>query len=133
MTISSRPSRKKHTYLRKILQPDKKGFNYVDFEKGYNRLASSPFFDNLNPQFIYDEEKQSHYIHLEYNPKNKFRINIGGAIASQGLGHIYSGFKWQTLNYTMRDIYGDLYYSDFKKYVETGIKHYFPTKTPLYV
>ena len=91
-------------------------------------MASSPFFDNLNPQFIYDEEKQSHYIHPEYNPKNKFRINIGGAITSQGLGHIYSGFKWQTLNYTMRDIYGDLYYSDFKKYVETGIKHYFPTK-----
>lgn len=34
LTINSRPSRKKHTYLRKILQPDKKGFNYVDFEKG---------------------------------------------------------------------------------------------------
>jgi NTE family protein len=27
------------------------------------------------------------------NPKNKFRLNIGGAIASQGLGHIYSSFE----------------------------------------
>lgn len=133
MTISSRPSRKKHTYLRKILQPDKKGFNYVDFEKGYNRLASSPFFDNLNPQFIYDKEKQNHYINLEYNPKDKFRINVGGAIASKGLGHIYSGFEWQTVNKTMRNIYGDFYYSDFKNYLETGIKHYFPTKTPVFI
>lgn len=132
LTISSRPSRKKHTYLRKILHPDKKEFNYADFEKGYSRLASNPFFDNLNPQFFYDQEKQSHYIKLEYNPKNKFRLNAGGAIASQGLGHIYCGFEWQSVNKTMMEIYGDFYYNDFKKYVESGIKHYFPTRVPLY-
>ena len=80
-------------YLRKILQPNKNEFNYSDFEKGYYRLASSPFFDNLNPLFLYDQKKQSHYIKLEYNPINKFRLNIGGAIASQGLGHIYSSFE----------------------------------------
>ena len=93
LVIHSRPYRKKHLYLRKILQPNKKEFNYSDFEKGYYRLASSPFFDNLNPQFLYDQKKQSHYIKLEYNPINKFRLNIGGAIASQGLGHIYSSFE----------------------------------------
>jgi NTE family protein len=132
LAINTFPTSKKTTYVRKILQPDKKGFNYADFEKGYNRLASSPFFDNLNPQFIYNQEKQSHYINLEYNPENKFRINVGGAIASQGLGHIYSGFEWQTVNKTLREIYGDFYFNDFKKYIETGIKHYFPTKTPFF-
>lgn len=95
-------------------------------------MASSSFFNNLNPQFLYNEEKQSHYIKLEYNPQNKFRINIGGSIASQGLGHIYSGFKWQALNKNMMEIYGDIYYNDFKKYAESGIKLYFPTNTPLF-
>lgn len=27
-------------------------------KRGYNRLASSTFFDNLNPQLIYDKEKK---------------------------------------------------------------------------
>lgn len=132
LVISTFPTSKKTTYVGKILQQDKKEFNYADFEKGYHRLASSPFFDDLNPQFVYDQAKQSHYINLAYNPENKFRINVGGAIASQGLGHIYSGFEWQKVNRTLREIYGDFYFNDFERYIETGVKYYFPTKIPFF-
>ena len=133
LSITSRPSKEKqHSYLKKILQPDKNTFDFSAFEKGYHRLASSSFFDNLNPQFLYDSEKEKHHIKLEYNPENKIKLNMGGAIASQGLGFIYGGFDLQFLNKTMKEVYGDFFYGEFKKYVDAGIKHYFPTKIPLF-
>ena len=134
LEITSRPPNSKHPYIRKILQPYKKrGFNYNSFETGYHRLASSRYFDNLNPQFLYDAEKKKYYINLLYDAKNKVKINFGGTIASQGLGFIYGGFEIQSVKKKMLEIYADFYWGSFKKYLQLGTKYYFPLKRPFFM
>lgn len=134
LEIVTRPKTKHTDYVSKILhQNKKKAFNYQDFEKGYHRLASSPYFDNMNPQFLYDKEKNTHKIKLEYDSRAKINFKIGGAIASQGLGFLYSGFEIKFVKKNMNVIYGDYYFGEFKKYINTGVTKYLPTQWPIFL
>lgn len=97
-------SAKQRGYIRSVFKAtrrEKGPFTYSEMKRGYFRLVSEEYFQNVYPQISYDTAKQHFNFHLIRRPQQNFRIDFGGVIASRDISNIFLGLDYFWFNHTL--------------------------------
>ncbi len=87
-------NRKQRNYLSKLYETDKKEeHTFESIKKGYFRMVSEPYFQNIYPDIHYNKEDSAFRLVLNDRPRSNLKVQLGGVIASRNISQVYLGLK----------------------------------------
>lgn len=86
-----------------------------DAKRGYYRLVSESFFNNLYPTFIYRPERKAFAFQLSQRKGGNFFANFGGVIATRNMSSISLGVNYYFFRNVLAHFLGDFTSGTFYK------------------
>ena len=111
-------TKKQTDYLRKIFHynPDNPKTLYYDrIKKGYFRLVSEQYFNNIYPNILYDSTSHKFQFQLTRRPQKNFQVDFGGAIATRDISNIFLGLNFYSFNRQLIHYYAGFHTGNFYK------------------
>lgn len=92
---------KQRKYIRRVFKVQSDGphtLSYNEIRKGYFKLASEPYFSNIYPSIIFNEQSQKFRLQLTKRPQKNFQVDFGGVLASREISNIALGVNYFYFN-----------------------------------
>lgn len=88
-------------------------------EKGYNKIVSDDYFNNIFPSYSFDEQNT---FRLSGNPNPKIKGKIGGTLMSRNMSQLYIGFDFKRLRKSLTHYSLSLYTGRFYQSLNVNSK-----------
>lgn len=122
-------NRNQSRYISRIFRySDKnpKSFYYTKAKRGYFRLVSEEYFNNVYPNILFDTARQTFQLKLTRRPQKNFQVDFGGVIASRNISNIYLGFNLFSFNSQLLHVYTGFQTGNFYKAGDAKARIDFP-------
>jgi NTE family protein len=84
-------------YLRRIFKVNKDvphSLSLQDVKDRYFKLASEPYFSNVYPSILFNEESGKFGLQLTRRPQKNFQVDFGGVLATRDVSNIALGLNY---------------------------------------
>ena len=116
-------------YIRRIFrynEKNPKSFHYTKAKKGYFRLVSEDYFNNVYPNILFDSARRAFQLQLTRRPQKNFQVDFGGIIATRAISNIYLGLNFFNFNSQLLHIYTGFQTGNFYKAADIRARLDFP-------
>src|SRR5690606_11555316 len=105
-------------YIQRIFRynekkPDTLSLSHI--KRGYFRLVSEDYFNNVYPNILYDPDSHGYQLKLTRRPQKNFQVDFGGVIASRNISNIYLGLNLFSFNRQLVHFHGGFQTGNFYK------------------
>lgn len=102
-------------YINRFFKSGKRPLAISEVKRGFYRLVSEDYFNNLYPTFVFNPEKNNFNFKLTRRPQNNFQVDFGGEIATRSISHIFLGLNYYYFNRSLTHAYANFYAGNFYK------------------
>jgi NTE family protein len=89
---------------------------YLDrIKKGYFRLVSEEYFNNVYPNILYDTVSRGFQFQLTQRPQKNFQVDFGGVIATRDISNIFLGLNYFSFKKQLMHLYAGFHTGNFYK------------------
>lgn len=116
-------------YIRRIFrfnEKNPKSFYYTKAKRGYFKLVSENYFNNVYPNILFDTAQQTYQLKLTRRPQKNFQVDFGGVIATRNISNIYLGLNFFSFNRQLLHVYTGFQTGNFYKTVDIKTRVDFP-------
>jgi len=116
-------------YIRRIFRyNDKKpeSFYYTKAKRGYFKLVSENYFNNVYPNILFDRSTDTYQLKLTRRPQKNFQVDFGGVIATRNISNIYLGLNFFNFNRHLLHVYTGFQTGNFYKSADIKTRLDFP-------
>lgn len=116
-------------YIRRVFRlNDKKpqSFSYARAKRGYFKLVSEDYFNNVYPNILFDSSRHTYQLKLTRRPQKNFQVGFGGVIATRNISNIYLGLNLYNFNRHLLHLYAGFHTGNFYKSAEAKARLDFP-------
>ena len=120
---------KQRRYIRRIFRYNEKNprsFYYTKAKRGYFKLVSEDYFNNVYPNIVFDTALSTYQLKLTRRPQKNFQVDFGGVIATRNISNIYLGFNFFNFNNQLLHIYTGFQTGNFYKAADIKTRLDFP-------
>jgi NTE family protein len=99
---------KQRGYIRRVFRPNRRReeeLTYGDVKRGYFRLVSEEYFQNVYPRMTFDSTRSKFRLQLTRRPQQNFQVDFGGVIATRDISNIFMGFNYYYFNRALSHAY----------------------------
>lgn len=92
---------KQRGYIRRsfnIAPKSTKTLYHKDIKKGYYRLISEEYFQNVYPRILFDSAANNFELEMTRRPQQNFKVDFGGVVATRDVSNIYLGVNYFYFN-----------------------------------
>jgi NTE family protein len=123
---------KQQKYLHKIFHynPNNKKPLYFDrIKKGYFRLVSEEYFNNVYPNILFDSTQNRFKFQLTQRPQKNFQVDFGGVIATRDISNIFLGLNFYSFRKQLLHVYSGFHTGNFYRSANIKTRFDFPFQT----
>lgn len=105
-------------YIRRIFKVNSKKKHtlyYRDIREGYYKLAAEPYFSNVYPSMLFNQESNKFILQLTKRAQKNFQVDFGGVIATRDVSNIALGLNYYYFNNLLTHVYGGFQTGSFYK------------------
>lgn len=116
-------------YIRRIFRYNEKSpksFYYTNAKRGYFKLVSENYFNNVYPNILFDSAQRMYRLKLTRRPQKNFQVDFGGVIATRNISNIYLGLNFFNFNRHLLHIYTGFQTGNFYKAADIKARFDFP-------
>jgi len=113
-------------YLTHFFKNGKRPLYFRDIQRGYYKLVSDEYFNNVYPSFIFDPKDKSYRFKLARRKPNNFQVDFGGVIASRDISNIYLGVNYYSFGPVLTHTQINFATGDFYKSAQVKARFDFP-------
>ncbi|MFZ5972980.1 MAG: patatin-like phospholipase family protein [Bacteroidota bacterium] len=124
---------KQQQYINRIFNRGRRPLYLNDVKKGYYRLVTDSYFQNIYPYFDYDTVRHHFLFHLNKRPQNNFQVDFGGVIATRNISNIYLGLNYYYFNRALTHGFANFYAGNFYKSAQLKARIDLPTFRRFYL
>lgn len=120
---------KQQRYIRRIFRYNEKNprsFYYTKAKRGYFKLVSEDYFNNVYPNIVFDTAQSTYQLKLTRRPQKNFQVDFGGVIATRNISNIYLGLNFFNFNNQLLHIYTGFQTGNFYKAADIKTRLDFP-------
>lgn len=120
---------KQRRYIRRIFRYNEKNprsFYYTKAKRGYFKLVSEDYFNNVYPNIVFDTAQSTYQLKLTRRPQKNFQVDFGGVIATRNISNIYLGLNFFNFNNQLLHIYTGFQTGNFYKAADIKTRLDFP-------
>jgi NTE family protein len=120
---------KQRRYIRRIFRYQEKkpkSFYHTKAKRGYFKLVSENYFNNVYPNILFDTAHQTFQLKLIRRPQKNFQVDFGGVIATRNISNIYLGLNFFNFNNHLLHIYTGFQTGNFYKAADVKTRLDFP-------
>lgn len=120
---------KQRRYIRRIFRYNEKNprsFYYTKAKRGYFKLVSEDYFNNVYPNIVFDSARSTYQLKLTRRPQKNFQVDFGGVIATRNISNIYLGFNFFNFNNQLLHVYTGFQTGNFYKAADIKTRMDFP-------
>jgi NTE family protein len=99
---------KQRKYLSRIFKVHKPGphsLSFNDIKRGYFKLVSEPYFSNIYPSILFNDDTQKFNFQLTRRPQKNFQVDFGGVLATRDVSNIALGLNYYYFNRVLTHAY----------------------------
>jgi len=104
-------------YFNRFFKSGKRPLYYNEIKTGYYKLVSEPFFNNLYPNFNYNQTQKNFEFKLTKRKQNNFQVDFGGVIATRNISNIFLGLNYYSFNRVLTHFTANFFAGNFYKSV----------------
>ena len=122
-------------YLRRLFRfhPKKDSLSMDQIKRGYFRLVSEDYFQNIYPNFLFKEDSKTFDFNITRRPQQNFQVDFGGTIASRSISHLFLGLNFYSFNNILSHTYLSFQSGEFIKSATAKTRIQFPLYIPFYL
>lgn len=116
-------------YIRRIFRYNErnpKSFYYTKAKRGYFKLVSENYFNNVYPNILFDTARQAYHLKLTRRPQKNFQVDFGGVIATRNISNIHLGLNFFNFNRHLLHVYTGFQTGNFYKAADIKARIDFP-------
>ena len=116
-------------YINRIFrykEKNRKSFYYTRAKRGYFKLVSENYFNNVYPNILFDTARQAYQLKLTRRPQKNFQLDFGGVIATRNISNIYLGLNFFNFNRHLLHLYTGFQTGNFYKAADIKARLDFP-------
>lgn len=116
-------------YIRRIFRYNERkpnSFYYTKAKRGYFKLVSENYFNNVYPNILFDSARQTYQLKLTRRPQKNFQVDFGGVIATRNISNIYLGLNFFNFNRHLLHVYTGFQTGNFYKGGDINARVDFP-------
>lgn len=120
---------KQRRYIRRIFRYNErnpKSFYYTKAKRGYFKLVSENYFNNVYPNILFDTARSTYQLQLTRRPQKNFQVDFGGVIATRNISNIYLGLNFFNFNNQLLHVYTGFQTGNFYKAADIKTRLDFP-------
>lgn len=128
-------TQRQEDYIRKIFGFDtnRRSFYINDIKKGYFKLVSEEYFNNVYPNILYNPSSGKFVFQLSKRPQKNFQVSLGGGIASRNISGIYLGADYFRFNKTLTHGFVGFHAGTFLKSATANMRIDYPGFGQIYL
>ncbi len=120
-------------YINRFFKKDGPTLTFTDVKRGFYRLASEGYFNNIYPTFGYNPENKNFNLKLSRRPQNNFQVDFGGVIATRSVSNIFLGLNYYYFNRSLTHAEANFYTGDFYKSAQLKLRIDLPNRGQFYL
>jgi len=120
-------------FTQKMYRSKQDSLTLEEIKNNYFRLAELPHFEQLYPNFMWNEAKQSYDLTLHTKADKGLKTEIGGNLSSRSISRLYLGLEYNYVRKWAYTLNANLYSGTFYQSTQASLRINFPTKNPFYI
>jgi len=119
---------KQRGYIRAIFRSNRrdKRFYFSDIKKGFFRLVSEDYFNNVYPNILYNKDHETFTLKLTRRPQQNFQVGFGGVIATRDISNVFLGLNFYNFNRILTHASAGFQTGNFYKSAQIKLRMDFP-------
>lgn len=126
-------SRGQRKYINRFFNNGKRPLFFSDIRKGYFKLVSDDYFNNVYPSFTYRPSRKDFNFKLARRKPNNFQVDFGGVIATRDISNIYLGLNYYYFDQVLTHAQMNFAAGDFYKSGQLKARFDFPNLGQFYL
>lgn len=124
----SRFNAKQRGYIRAIFRSRRSNdkFYFSEIKRGFFRLVSEEYFNNVYPNILYDKQKEAFRLQLTRRPQQNFQVGFGGVIATRDVSNVFLGLNFYNFNRILTHASAGFQTGNFYKSAQLKLRMNFP-------
>lgn len=119
-------TRGQQKYLNRFFKNGKRPLYFKDVKRGYFKLVSDDYFNNIYPSFSFNKATKDFSFKLARRQPSNFQINFGGEIATRNISNIYLGINYYSFQKALTHAQLNFATGDFYKSMQVKARFDFP-------
>ncbi len=121
-------------FVRRTLGSGRSKVSIDRLSKGYYRLISHSYFNDVYPWLLGDTTSKDGYrFSLKINHRQKARVSLGGNLASRSISRLYAGISYTLLSRALYQFQVNGYSGRFYTSARGMARMHLPTAMPMYL
>jgi len=120
-------------YFNRFFKSGKRPLYFNEVKTGYYKLVSEPYFNNLYPNFNYNQTQKNFEFKLTKRLQNNFQVDFGGVIATRNISNIFLGLNYYSFNRVLTHFTANFFAGNFYKSILLGARMDLPYLGQFYV
>lgn len=120
-------------FIKRFFNSGKRPLNLNQAKSGFYRLVSHDYFNNLYPNFVYNEKSHDFNFSLTKRKQNNFQVDFGGIIATRNISNIYLGINYYYFNRTLTRVSAGFAAGNFYKSIQLKARIDYPNRGRFYL
>jgi NTE family protein len=120
-------------YINRFFKKDGPTLTFSEVKKGFYRLTSEKYFNNLYPSFGFNSESKNFNLKLSRRPQNNFQVDFGGVIATRSISNIFLGLNYYYFNRSLTHAEANFHTGDFYKSAQIKSRIDLPNRGQFYI
>jgi NTE family protein len=120
---------KQRKYIRRLFHislNNPKPFYLKQAKKGYFKMVSESYFNNVYPNIFYDSANTSFNLRLTRRPQKNFQVEFGGVMATRDVSNIFLGLNFYNFGSQLLHVYTGFQTGNFYKSATVKTRMDFP-------
>lgn len=120
-------------FIKRFFNSGKRPLNLNQVKSGFYQLVSHDYFNNLYPNFVYNEKSHDFNFSLTKRKQNNFQVDFGGIIATRNISNIYLGMNYYYFNRTLTRASANFATGNFYKSIQLKARIDYPNRGRFYL
>lgn len=120
-------------YINRFFKKAGPELSFNEVKKGFYRLTSEKYFNNLFPSFGFNNESKNFNLKLTRRPQNNFQVDFGGVIATRSISNIFLGLNYYYFNRSLTHAEANFHTGDFYKSAQIKSRIDLPNRGQFYI
>lgn len=120
-------------YLNRFFKNGKRPLYFKDVQRGYFKLVSDDYFNNVYPSFTFNKMSKDYSFKLSRRQPSNFQINFGGEIATRNISNIYLGINYYSFQKALTHAQFNFATGDFYKSMQIKARFDIPLLGQFYL
>jgi NTE family protein len=122
---------KQRKYIRRLFHisaTNPKPFYLKQAKKGYFKMVSESYFNNVYPNIFFDSARSSFNLQLTRRPQKNFQVEFGGVMATRDVSNIFLGLNFYNFSSQLLHLYAGFQTGNFYKSAAVKTRIDFPNQ-----